>query len=118
MINCIFVSSTSACFEGQNGSVYYCEKEYTVLINGRECFHGNTNFFHCLIKNQISLRDEKIYIQVCKELPSESDREIENLLEIKDHYPKYVVCMDTLAMGNENGVKLVHIADFLLQEKW
>lgn len=64
------------------------------------------------------LRDEKIYIQVCKELPSESDREIENLLEIKDHYPKYVVCMDTLAMGNENGVKLVHIADFLLQEKW
>ena len=64
------------------------------------------------------LRDEKVYIQVCKELPSESDREIENLLEIKDHYPKYVVCMDSLAMGNENGVKLVHIADFLLQEKW
>ncbi len=63
-------------------------------------------------------RDEKIYIQVCKELPMESDREVKNLLEIKDHYPKYVVCMDRLAMGNENGVKLVSIADFLLQENW
>ena len=45
MINCIFVSSTSACFEWQNDCAYYCEKEYTVLINGRECFHGNTNVF-------------------------------------------------------------------------
>lgn len=63
-------------------------------------------------------RDEKMYIQVCRELPIDSDREIANLLEIKDHYPKYVVCMDRLAMGNENGVKLVHIADFLLQDNW
>ena len=45
MINCIFVSSTSACFEWQNDCAYYCEKEYTVLINGRERFHGNTNVF-------------------------------------------------------------------------
>ena len=63
-------------------------------------------------------RDEKMYIQVCRELPADSDREIANLLEIKDHYPKYVVCMDRLAMGNENGVRLVHIADFLLQDNW
>ena len=63
-------------------------------------------------------RDEKMYIQVCRELPADSDREIANLLDIKDHYPKYVVCMDRLAMGNENGVRLVHIADFLLQDNW
>lgn len=63
-------------------------------------------------------RDEKIYIQVCRELPSESEREIKNLLKINDHYPKYVVCMDRLAVGNTNGVKLVHIADFLLQTNW
>lgn len=63
-------------------------------------------------------RDEKMYIQVCRELPNDSDREIANLLDIKDHYPKYVVCMDRLAMGNENGVRLVHIADFLLQDNW
>lgn len=63
-------------------------------------------------------RDEKMYIQVCRELPIDSNREIANLLDIKDHYPKYVVCMDRLAMGNENGVRLVHIADFLLQDNW
>lgn len=63
-------------------------------------------------------RDERMYIQVCRELPEDSDREIANLLAIKDHYPKYVVCMDRLAMGNENGVKIVHIADFLLQDNW
>ena len=64
------------------------------------------------------LRGEKVYIQVCRELQTESDREINNLLAIKDQHSKYVVCMDRLAMGNENGVKIVHIADFLLQEKW
>lgn len=47
-----------------------------------------------------------------------SRRGIDNLLEIRDHYPKYVVCMDKLEMGNENGVELVYIADFLLQENW
>jgi predicted AAA+ superfamily ATPase len=59
-----------------------------------------------------------MYVQVCRELPTDSDREIANLLEIKDHYPKYVVSMDRLAIGNENGVKLVHIADFLLENNW
>lgn len=64
------------------------------------------------------LRDEKVYIQVCVELPQESDRETANLLEIKDHYHKYVVCRDPLAIGNENGVEIMHIADFLMKEKW
>lgn len=63
-------------------------------------------------------RDERIYVQVCRELPEESDRELDNLMEIRDHYPKYLVCMDRLATGNENGVRLVHIADFLLDGKW
>lgn len=63
-------------------------------------------------------RDEKIYIQVCVELPAESTRETDNLIEIKDHYHKYVVCRDALAVGNENGVEIVHIADFLLRENW
>ena len=59
-------------------------------------------------------RDERIYVQVCRNLPEESDREVANLLEIKDHYPKYVVTLDELAAGNINGVKIVHLADFLL----
>lgn len=59
-------------------------------------------------------RDDRIYIQVCRSLPAGSDREISNLLDIKDHYPKYVVTLDEFASGNINGVKLVHLADFLL----
>lgn len=61
-------------------------------------------------------RNDKIYIQVCKELPKESDREIENLMEIKDNYPKLVVTLDDYACGNINGIKIVHLVDFLLNE--
>lgn len=63
-------------------------------------------------------RDERVYVQVCRRLPDESDREIANLLEIKDHYPKYVVTLDELAAGNINGVKIMHLADFLLCENY
>jgi len=63
-------------------------------------------------------RDERIYVQVCRELPEESERETENLKEIKDHYHKYVVSMDEFAVGNDNGVEIVHVADFLLREVW
>ena len=63
-------------------------------------------------------RDERIYVQVCVELPTQSSRETDNLMEIKDHYHKYVVCRDPLALGNDNGIEIVHIADFLLKENW
>ena len=63
-------------------------------------------------------RDERIYVQVCRNLPEDSDRELANLLELKDHYPKYIVTLDDLAGGNVNGVKIVHMADFLLSEEY
>ena len=63
-------------------------------------------------------RDERVYVQVCRELPDASDREIGNLLEIKDHYPKYVVTMDELAGGNIDGVRIVHLVDFLLSPQY
>ncbi len=63
-------------------------------------------------------RDERIYVQVCLRLPEESDREIANLLKIKDHYPKYVVTLDELVAGNINGVKIVYLADFLLSNEY
>lgn len=63
-------------------------------------------------------RDERIYVQVCVELPTESTRETDNLMDIKDHYHKYVVCMDDLGVGNENGIEIVHITDFLLRDNW
>lgn len=61
-------------------------------------------------------RDEKIYVQVCVQLPTDSDREIENLMEIRDHYPKYVVTMNSMDIGIENGIKIVYLADFLLDQ--
>ena len=63
-------------------------------------------------------RDERIYVQVCRTLPENSDREIGNLLAIKDQYPKYVVTLDELSTGNVNGVKIIHLFDFLLKEEF
>lgn len=34
------------------------------------------------------------------------------------NYPKYVVTLDRLATGNENGVRIVHLEDFLLADTW
>ena len=63
-------------------------------------------------------RSEKIYVQVCVQLPEGSDREVNNLMEIKDHYHKYVVTSNSLDTGNENGIRIIHLADFLLMEQW
>ncbi len=63
-------------------------------------------------------RNERIYIQVCDQFPEDSSRETDNLINIKDHYHKYVVCRDPLALGNDNGINIVHIADFLLTDNW
>ena len=45
MINLLFTSSTSACFEWQNDLPYYKEKEYTILLDGKEVVKGNSNVF-------------------------------------------------------------------------
>ena len=61
---------------------------------------------------------EKIYVQVCVALPQGSTRETDNLMDIRDHFHKYVVCMDPLSLGNDNGIEIIHIADFLLKSDW
>lgn len=61
-------------------------------------------------------QEERLYIQVCRNLPETSNREIGNLMEIKDHYPKWVVTFDDLAEGNENGIQIMHLEDFLIRE--
>ena len=86
-----------------------------VLTKKTSDTNGNQKKLVILIAVQ---RDERIYVQVCRRLPEESDREVSNLLEIKDHYPKYVVTLDELATGNINGVKNVHLADFLLSREY
>ena len=63
-------------------------------------------------------RDERVYVQVCVQLPEASDREVGNLMEIRDHYPKYVVTLNEIDTGIEDGIRIVHLADFLLAEQW
>jgi predicted AAA+ superfamily ATPase len=62
----------------------------------------------------------KFYIQVAYMLPDKNtvDREFGTLIELKDHYPKYVVTMDSIWTDTIEGVKHVHIADFLLMENY
>ena len=62
-------------------------------------------------------RDERIYVQVCRTLPENSDREIGNFLAIQDPYPKYLVTLDDLSSSNVNGIKIIHLFDFLLKEE-
>ena len=61
-------------------------------------------------------KGNKIYIQVCYQINSDETnlREYSRLLSIKDNYPKYVLRMDDLANGDYEGIKTLHIADFLL----
>lgn len=63
-------------------------------------------------------RDEKIYVQVCVQIPESSDREVGNLMGLRDHYPKYVVTLNEMDVGIENGIRIVHLADFLLNKHW
>lgn len=65
-------------------------------------------------------QNEKIYVQVTQEIKSEKTqkREYEQLLEIKDSYPKYVVLTDDFAGGNYQGIKTMHITDFLLSKEY
>ena len=59
---------------------------------------------------------KKIYIQVCRNLPENSDREIQNLKDIDDNYPKYIVTLDKYDSGNVDGIDIIYLEDFLLKE--
>jgi hypothetical protein len=63
-------------------------------------------------------RDDEIQIQATVSLPNASDREIENLSAINDFNHKYVVTTNRNDVQNINGIKVIHIVDFLLMENW
>jgi len=88
---------------------------FELLRRGYEVYIGKLNTRE--IDFVAVQRDERVYVQVCRNLPDDLDREIGNLLDIKDHYPKYVVTLDELAGGNVNGVRIVHLSDFLLSDR-
>ena len=60
---------------------------------------------------------DKIYYQVSASIldPATFAREIEPLKKANDHYPKFILSMDEMPMG-EDGIKQVNIVDFLLEK--
>lgn len=88
-----------------------CRRGYTVYVG--KTGSGEIDF--------IAVRqNEKIYVQVTQEIRSEKtkEREYERLLAIHDNYPKYVLTTDNFAGGNYEGIKTMHIADFLLNSEY
>ena len=62
--------------------------------------------------------NEKCYIQVAYKLQLDKtiDREFGNLLTIKDNFPKMVITMDEMAGNDYQGIRHIHIIDFLQQK--
>ena len=88
-----------------------CRRGYTVAIGK----NGETEIDFIATR-----QNEKLYIQVTQRIDSEKTekREYERLLEIQDNYPKYVLRTDAFAGGNYEGVKTMHVADFLLSKEY
>lgn len=89
-----------------------------LLRRGYEVCIGKTNDGE--IDFIATKQNEKMYVQVTREISSEKTekREYERLLEIHDNYPKYVLTTDDFAGGNYEGIKTMHIADFLLSKEF
>jgi len=66
-----------------------------------------------------SKEGEKLYIQVAYLLASEAtvQREFSPLLDIPDNYPKMVLSMDPLFGEDHQGVRRMHLIDFLLADE-
>lgn len=62
--------------------------------------------------------ERSIYVQISFRMDAQStvDREFAPLMEIRDHHPKFVVTMDDIWQDNYEGIKHMHIADFLLAD--
>lgn len=65
-------------------------------------------------------QNDKLYVQVTQEINLEKtgQREYDRLLAIPDNYPKYVLRTDDFTAGNYQGIKTMHIADFLLSTEF
>ena len=63
-------------------------------------------------------KNAKIYLQVAYKLDSAQtiEREFSSLLTIDDHFPKYVITADDFFKDNIEGVKHLHIKDFLREK--
>jgi predicted AAA+ superfamily ATPase len=61
---------------------------------------------------------DRVYIQVAYKLESSQtiEREYSPLLQVADQYPKYVITMDDFWKDTIEGVRHLHITDFLLSD--
>ncbi len=67
----------------------------------------------------VGIKDGKrIYIQLAREKPSFSNRESDNLKAIQDNYRKYIVTMDRMYVGDDEGIDVVYLPEFLLRKEW
>ena len=57
------------------------------------------------------------YFQVCQTLMSDDTRkrEIKPLMRPKDNYPKTILTLDRLGLGNENGIQIRNVLDWLME---
>ena len=88
-----------------------CRRGYTVNVGKTD--GGEIDFV-------AERQNERLYVQVTQKIRSEktAKREYERLLEIRDNYPKYVLTTDAFAGGNYQGIRTMHIADFLLSTEY
>lgn len=88
-----------------------CRRGYTVNIG--KTIDGEIDFV-------ATKQNDKLYVQVTQTIGSEKTkkREYDRLLEIHDNYPKYVLTTDAFSGGNIDGIKTMHIADFLLSKEY
>ena len=110
---CVLGYNTDSVASSLENIVYLelCRRGYSVNIG--KIGDGEIDF--------VAVRqNEKIYVQVTQEINSEKTekREYARLLEIPDNYPKFVLTTDTFAGGNYEGIKTMHIADFLLSTEY
>lgn len=88
-----------------------CRRGYTVYIG--KIGDAEVDFV-------ASRQGDKLYVQVTQQITSEKTerREYDRLLSIRDNYPKYVLRTDEFVGGNYEGIKTMHVADFLLSTEY
>ena len=88
-----------------------CRRGYTVNIG--KTGDGEIDFV-------ATRQNDKLYVQVTERITSDKTqrREYDRLLDIRDNYPKYVLRTDDFVGGNFEGIKTMHVADFLLSDEY